>query len=124
VHVELARAVAPVLHDLETTGAPVPRVDDRDWSGPDGDASATLYSADGSGMGIRVSLGDGRADQLAAVSPPPDDPSDDGGGARRRRPVELPDGRHRGRRRRDAGLSYSGSRYFAASRTCAIAARA
>jgi hypothetical protein len=68
VHVELARALAPVLHDLETTGAPVPRVDDRDWSGLDGDASATLYSADGSGMGIRVSLGDGRAEQVAHVA--------------------------------------------------------
>jgi hypothetical protein len=68
VHVELARALAPVLHDLQTTGGPVPRVDDRDRADQDGVASATLWSPDGSGTGISVTLGVSRAEQVARVA--------------------------------------------------------
>ena len=68
VHVELARALAPVLHDLETTGAPVPQVVDEDWQADPRWPSAMLRGGDGSGMGIWVAFGASRAEQVAQVS--------------------------------------------------------
>jgi hypothetical protein len=68
VHVELARALAPVLHDLETTGGPVPQVVDEDWQDDPRWPSAMLRGADGSGMGIRVTAGDPRPQQVAEVA--------------------------------------------------------
>jgi hypothetical protein len=68
VHVELARALAPVLHDLERTGGPIPRVDDEDWTDRDGMASANLWSPDGSGMGIWLTLADSRAQHIAHIA--------------------------------------------------------
>jgi len=63
VHLELARALAPVLQDLTSTGAPVPRVVDEDWQDGPSRTGATLFAADGSGMGIWVELGAPRAEQ-------------------------------------------------------------
>jgi hypothetical protein len=68
VHVELARALAPVLQDLTTAGAPVPRVVDDDWAADAATASAMLWSAAGHGSGVSVSLGAPRADQVAQVA--------------------------------------------------------
>jgi len=68
VHVELARALAPVLHDLETTGGPVPQVDDEDWQHDPRWPSAMLRGADGSAMGISVTFGDSRPEQVAQVA--------------------------------------------------------
>jgi hypothetical protein len=52
----LAQAMAPVLHDLHSTGVAAPRVDDSRY---DRDADpesilAMMWSADGSGAGVRV----------------------------------------------------------------------
>ena len=68
MHVELARALAPVLHDLETTGAPVPRVVDDGWAEDPATASAMLWSRDGSGTGVSVHLGVPRPEQVAHVA--------------------------------------------------------
>jgi hypothetical protein len=68
VHVELARALVRVLHDLSTSGGPVPEVVDEEWSDSPGDASARLRSPDGSGYGVRVGRGDPDAEQLASVA--------------------------------------------------------
>ncbi len=68
MHVELARALVRVLHDLTTTGSPLPEVDDVEWTGHPGDASAYLRSPDGSTVGIRVDLGEPDAEQLASVA--------------------------------------------------------
>jgi hypothetical protein len=58
VHVELARALAPVLQDLTTTGGPVPRVLDDDWTGDPDFAGATLLNdARNHGAGVSVQLG-------------------------------------------------------------------
>jgi hypothetical protein len=68
VHVELARALAPVLQDLTSTGAPVPLVVDDGWAKSPATASAMLWSPDGSGTGIYVHLGVPRAEQVADVT--------------------------------------------------------
>jgi hypothetical protein len=68
VHVELARALAPVLHVRETTGGPVPQVDDEDWQHDPRWPSAMLRGADGSAMGISVTFGDSRPEQVAQVA--------------------------------------------------------
>jgi hypothetical protein len=68
VHVELARALAPVLADVTTTGAPVPRVVDDGWAADAETASAMLWSAAGHGAGVSVPLGVGRPDQVARVA--------------------------------------------------------
>jgi hypothetical protein len=67
VHIELARALAPVMQDLTSTGAPVPRVVDEDWQDGPSRTGAMLFAADGSGMGIWVDLGLPRPEQVAAV---------------------------------------------------------
>jgi hypothetical protein len=68
VHIELARALAPVMQDLTTTGAPVPRVVDDGWAEGPTTASAMLWSSDGSGAGVSVTLGISRAEQVADVA--------------------------------------------------------
>ncbi|MGY1602889.1 hypothetical protein [Geodermatophilus sp. SYSU D00815] len=69
MHVELARALVPVVHDLTATGAPVPRVVDDGWSDDPGTASAMLWSRDGThGSGVGVRLGAPRHEQLVHVA--------------------------------------------------------
>jgi len=68
VHIELARALVPVVHDLTVTGGPVPRVFDDGWAGP-GFASAMLWDdASTHGSGVSVELGTPRHEQLARVA--------------------------------------------------------
>jgi len=50
----LAAALAPVLADIRTTGAPEPRVAASDWTGDLALPAAMLWSPDGSGVGIFV----------------------------------------------------------------------
>jgi hypothetical protein len=50
----LSAALAPVLRDLRSTGATLPRIEDRDWTEDPDLASAMLWSAGGSGMGVYV----------------------------------------------------------------------
>jgi len=50
----MRRALAPVLRDIETTGASMPTIADSDWVGS-GYSSAWLWSPnDGTGRGIHV----------------------------------------------------------------------
>lgn len=50
----MRRALAPVLRDIETTGAPMPTIAESDWAGS-GYSSAWLWSPkDGTGCGIHV----------------------------------------------------------------------
>ncbi|MGY2079771.1 hypothetical protein [Modestobacter sp. SYSU DS0657] len=65
---QLTRALAPVLTDLSATGAPVPRIEASDWPDDPGRAGAMLWSADGSGQGVAVTLGQPYAEQVAAVT--------------------------------------------------------
>ena len=51
---DLERALQPVLADLRATGAPVPRIEDDDWTGDAGRPGALLWSPDGSGRGVAV----------------------------------------------------------------------
>jgi hypothetical protein len=69
VHVELARALAPVLSDLTTTGWPVFEVVDEDWTGDPDFASARLWDDDGShGSGVSVRLGVPRPHQVVQAA--------------------------------------------------------
>ncbi|MGY1841300.1 MULTISPECIES: hypothetical protein [unclassified Modestobacter] len=65
---QLTRALARVLADLSATGAPVPRIEARDWPDDPGRAGAMLWSADGSGQGVAVSLGQPYDQQVAEVA--------------------------------------------------------
>jgi hypothetical protein len=68
VHNHLHRALAPVLHDLEATGAPVPRVEGSDWQDWPGAESALLWSADRSGAGVWVDTDRSDAEQVAMLA--------------------------------------------------------
>lgn len=61
-------ALAPVLRDLQSTGGPVPRIDETDWVGDPATASAMLASADGSAMGVSVRAEETSAEQIAWVA--------------------------------------------------------
>jgi hypothetical protein len=64
----LAEALAPVLRDLEGSGSVVPDVRDEQWSGVDGQATAMLYSADGSGQGVSAVITEPPAQRIASVA--------------------------------------------------------
>ncbi len=65
MHVQLAGALAPVIADVTTNGAPVPRVVDEDWAADADSASAMLWSGDGShGAGVSVPLDRPRPEQV------------------------------------------------------------
>lgn len=64
----LERALAPVLRDLARTGAPVPDVEDEDWTGDPLVPSAMLRSPDGGGTGIAVELALPTAERIAQVA--------------------------------------------------------
>jgi len=69
---DLDRALAAVLHDLEATGAPVPRVAPSSWQERPTAQSAHLRSEDGSedgsGVGVWVDTAAAPAEQLAMVA--------------------------------------------------------
>lgn len=64
----MQRGLAQVFRDIETTGAPLPRVEDSDWQTSPGKESAFLRSEDGSGMGIWVDPDLPVNDQLAMLA--------------------------------------------------------
>jgi hypothetical protein len=68
VHPDLERALRPVLDDLRSTGAPVPRIEPSDWSGDTDRPGAMLWSPDGSGRGVAVTLGRPLAEQVVDVA--------------------------------------------------------
>ncbi|PZA21627.1 hypothetical protein DMO24_09310 [Modestobacter versicolor] len=59
----------PVLRDLRRTGAPLPaRLEDSDWDQSTDSATAMLWSAGGSGVGIRVFRDASLVDQVVDVT--------------------------------------------------------
>ena len=64
----LADALAPVLRDLRTSGSVLPAVRDQQWGGIEGQATAYLYSPDGSGQGVSVMTGEPAPQQIASVA--------------------------------------------------------
>ena len=65
---ELTRALAPVLHDLRATGAPLPRIEPSPWTGDLNRPGAMLRSPDGRGQGVAVTSGRPRVEQVAEVA--------------------------------------------------------
>lgn len=68
MHVHLSRAMARVLHDLEVTGAPIPRIEESDWQEYESAESAYLWSEDNSGMGVWVDTSVSDAKQVAMLA--------------------------------------------------------
>jgi hypothetical protein len=68
MHPELAAALTPVLRDLDETAGIRPDVRDESWVDDPRQTSAMLFGPDGTGMGIRVRLGDPPAAQVAEVA--------------------------------------------------------
>lgn len=64
----LDRALALVLADFATTGAPPPRIDWVTWQTWDPSESAHLYAADGSGTGVWLDLGLPEQEALAHLA--------------------------------------------------------
>jgi hypothetical protein len=64
----LSEALAPVLRDLENSGAPFPDVRDRQWSDVPGQLTAMLYGPDGSGQGVSAMAGERLPDRIASVA--------------------------------------------------------
>jgi hypothetical protein len=52
----LIESMKPVLRDIRATGAPTPEIRDDDWAREVQVASAMVFSPDGSGTGIRITL--------------------------------------------------------------------
>lgn len=64
----LERALAPVLRDLASTGAPEPRVENTHWTDDPEVPSAMLHSPDGGGTGVAVELALSPAERSARVA--------------------------------------------------------
>lgn len=58
-------ALGPVLADLRSTGAPVPRVQPSGWTEDEALPAAMLWSPDGSGVGIFVRAHDPEVSRVA-----------------------------------------------------------
>ena len=65
---QLSRAIAPVLRDLQATGAPRPVIESSDWQPAEDAESALLRSPDGSAMGVWVDTGASAAYQISRLS--------------------------------------------------------
>ena len=65
---ELVRALAPVLADLRATGAPVPRIEEHDWTGQRDRPGAVLRGRGGSGQGVATTRGRPPAQQVTEVA--------------------------------------------------------
>jgi hypothetical protein len=63
----LRRALAPILVDIASTGAPRPRIEEKERNSM-GRAAAYLWSPDGSGMGVAVSPHQSEAERLVEVA--------------------------------------------------------
>jgi hypothetical protein len=64
----LGQALDLVLRDIRSTGVPEPDVRDDGWPDDEDNASASLWSRDGSGVGVRVHLAASEADRVAQVA--------------------------------------------------------
>jgi hypothetical protein len=68
VDAALSEALAPVLGDLENSGALMPDIRDEKWSDFEGQISAMLYGMDGSGQGVFVMTGEPLPQAIASVA--------------------------------------------------------
>jgi hypothetical protein len=66
--IALAKALAPVLRDLENSGSVIPEVRDDQWSDVEGQTTAALHSPDGSGQGVSVMTGESLPQRIASVA--------------------------------------------------------
>ena len=64
----LVDALGPVLRDIRATGVPEPEVRDEDWADDPELATAMLYSADGSGAGVRVDRSEPEPHRIAMMA--------------------------------------------------------
>lgn len=68
VDILLSEALAPVLRDLENSGALLPDIRDEQWSDFDGQITAMLYGPDGSGQGVFVMAGESLPERITSVA--------------------------------------------------------
>jgi hypothetical protein len=68
VDVALSEALALVLDDLVTSGAPVPDVRDRQWSNVPGQVTAMLHDVDGTAQGVSAMAAEPLPQRIASVA--------------------------------------------------------
>jgi hypothetical protein len=68
VDIALSEALAPVLRDLGTCGAPVPDVRDKQWSNVPGQVTAMLHDADGTAQGVFAMAAESLPQRIASVA--------------------------------------------------------
>jgi hypothetical protein len=68
VNAALSEALAPVLRDLQNSGALLPDIRDEQWSDFPGQVTAMLYGPDGSGQGVFAMEGEPLPDRIASVA--------------------------------------------------------
>jgi hypothetical protein len=68
VDTALSEALAPVLHDLGTCGAPLPEVRDDQWSDFPGQVTAMLQDVDGTAQGVFAMAAESLPERMASVA--------------------------------------------------------
>jgi hypothetical protein len=68
VDIALSDPLAPVLHDLGNSGAPVPDVRDEPWSDFPGQVTAMLHDTDGTAQGVSVNTLESLPERIASVA--------------------------------------------------------
>jgi hypothetical protein len=68
VDTALSEALAPVLHDLGTCGAPVPEVRHNQWSDVPGQVTAMLYDVDGTAQGVFAMAPESLPERVTSVA--------------------------------------------------------
>jgi hypothetical protein len=58
----------PVLHDLRTSGAPVPDVRDKQWANFPGQVTAMLHDTDGTGQGVFAMAAESLPQRVVSVA--------------------------------------------------------
>lgn len=66
--IALSEALAPVLDDLGSSGAPVPDVRDEQWASFPGQVSAMLHDTDGTGQGVSAMAAELLPQRIASVA--------------------------------------------------------
>lgn len=66
--IALSEPLAPVLHDLGHSGAPVPDVRDEPWSDFPDQVTAMLHDTDGTAQGVSVMAVDSLPERIASVA--------------------------------------------------------
>lgn len=66
--IALSEALAPVLDDLDNSGAPIPDVRDQPWANFPGQVSAMLHALDGTAQGVSAMADEPLAQRIASVA--------------------------------------------------------